>query len=89
MLFNKNNPNPKNELLDGIYDRILHNIIKFIHIKEDEDFYELCLKYCYLLYDRLSNDAFLRQLLNAYKSYSLAEKIQKLEILEKLTFRGV
>jgi hypothetical protein len=42
-----------------------------------------------MLYDRVGNVSFVKQLLNAYKSYSLAEKIQKLEILEKVTFRGV
>jgi hypothetical protein len=36
ILFHKNNPNPKTELLDHAYDRILHNIIKHIHLKEDE-----------------------------------------------------
>lgn len=78
ILFNKNNPNPKNDNLTGIYDRILHNVVKYIHSKENEDFFELCLKYCYLLFDRLDNEVFIRQMLNAFKSYSLAEKIQKL-----------
>lgn len=33
ILFNKKNVNPKNEQLDGIYGRILHNIISLIHVK--------------------------------------------------------
>lgn len=28
-------------------------------------------------------------MLNAFRDFSLAEKLQKLEILEKITFRGV
>lgn len=89
ILFDKNNPNPRSDALNATYDRVLHNIIKYIHLKEDEEFYELCLKYCYLLYGRTDNTSFVKQLLDGHKNYSLAEQIQKLEILERLTFRGV
>lgn len=42
-----------------------------------------------MLYSRADNTSFVKQLLDGYKNYSLAEKIQKLEILERVTFRGV
>jgi len=32
---------------------------------------ELSLRYCYILYSRVTNKTFLQQLLNAYKDYTL------------------
>lgn len=42
-----------------------------------------------MLYSRVTNKTFLQQLLNAYKDYTLEEQLQKMQILQKLTFRGV
>jgi hypothetical protein len=47
------------------------------------------LRYCYTLFDKVDHTDFLEQLLKAYKEYPLEEQLQKLEILEKITFRQV